>query len=351
MPKRAELNGVSATSASDAWAVGGFSSSVGETPVFQTLIEHWDGTRWCRVASPDPGVENSNLWAVSALSADDAWAVGTYNASDGAIDTLIEHWDGKTWSQVPSPSPSVPYLVNYLFGVVAQSPSNVWAVGHYAVKAGQLALILHWNGKSWKQVTAPAPLQFNNLRAVAAYKANAWASGDSDGQTFTVERKNTGWIQSASPIVPRLASVAGVAMNSGKDGWAVGSDNSFHQPLTVILRWNGSAWSQVASPRKAVDGSLNAVAVTSATNAWAVGSHTILTAGPEPTMILHWNGNSWSEVASPSPRGAGAQDILNGVAAASRSSAWAVGDWDNDASSGAMILHWNGKSWTVAAIG
>ena len=199
MPKRAELNGVSATSASDAWAVGGFSSSVGETPVFQTLIEHWDGTRWCRVASPDPGVENSNLWAVSALSADDAWAVGTYNASDGAIDTLIEHWDGKTWSQVPSPSPSVPYLVNYLFGVVAQSPSNVWAVGHYAVKAGQLALILHWNGKSWKQVTAPAPLQFNNLRAVAAYKANAWASGDSDGQTFTVERKNTGWIPVGQP--------------------------------------------------------------------------------------------------------------------------------------------------------
>jgi hypothetical protein len=302
------------------------------------------------VASPNPGPENSALWSVSALSANDAWAVGTYDPSGGGIDTLIEHWDGRSWTQVPSPNPSVPYLINFLFGVVAQSPSNAWAVGQYAVKSGQLALILHWNGMSWSQVSAPAPLQFNNLRAVAAYKANAWATGDSDGQTFTVERKGTGWIQSASPVVPRLASVAGVAMTSGRAGWAVGSDNSFHQPLTVILRWNGTAWSKVASPPRAVDGELNAVAVTSATNAWAVGSHSILTSGPEPTMILRWNGKGWSEVVSPSPQGSGARDILNGVAATSRTNAWAVGDWGNGKGAGAMILHWDGKSWTVAAI-
>lgn len=350
LPKHAQLNGVSATSESDAWAVGWFSPGTpGE--VASSLIEHWDGTHWCEVPSPDPSTYSNVLYAVSARSADDAWAVGTYNASNGGIDTLIEHWDGTSWSQVPSPDPSVPYLINYLFGIAAQSPKSVWAVGNYAVSTGQSTLILHWDGSSWSQVTGPNPLQYNYLQAVATYKSSTWAVGNSNEQTFTVQRQGSNWIQSASPIVPRLAFLPGLAMASGRDGWAVGFDNTFQVQESLILHWNGSAWSKVASPRPAVDGNLNSVAATSATNAWAVGSHINRTySPPQPTMILHWNGKAWREVTSPSPHGKGATDILNGVAATSRSDAWAVGTWATSRNSGAMILHWNGKSWTVAAI-
>jgi hypothetical protein len=45
------------------------------------------------------------------------------------------------------------------------------------------------------------------------------------------------------------------------------------------------------------DARLNGVSATSASDAWAVGSHTILTAGPEPTMILHWDGKAWTVAA------------------------------------------------------
>jgi hypothetical protein len=352
MPKDAQLHGVSTASESDAWAVGWFDpSTAGEAATASTLIEHWDGTRWCEVPSPNPSTQFNVLYAVSALSADDAWAVGTYNASDGGIDTLIEHWDGTSWSQVASPDPSVPYLINYLFGVRTQSPSNVWAVGRYAVKTGQSTLILHWNGSSWSQMTGPDPLQYNVLHAVATYKASVWAVGDANSQTFTMQRKGASWIQSASPIVPLSATLQGMAMVSGRDGWSVGSDNSFQLLETLILHWNGFSWSRVASPRPAVDGNLNAVAATSATNAWAVGSHTDQAFNPpQPTMILRWNGKAWREVTSPSPHGPGATDILNGVAATSRSNAWAVGTWATNRHGGAMILHWNGKAWTVAAI-
>src|SRR5215467_14421256 len=64
------LTGVSADSASDAWAVGSAGSSA--------LILHWNGTSWARVPSPRPSSKYNALSGVSAVSPTDAWAVGTY---------------------------------------------------------------------------------------------------------------------------------------------------------------------------------------------------------------------------------------------------------------------------------
>ena len=40
-----------------------------------TLTEHWNGTAWSVVASPNAGTINS-LQSVAAVSANDVWAVG-----------------------------------------------------------------------------------------------------------------------------------------------------------------------------------------------------------------------------------------------------------------------------------
>src|SRR5436305_546774 len=66
------LSGVAALTASNAWAVGGYDT--GGTGLNHTLIEHWNGTAWSIVPTPDspPGVLN----AVDAVSASDVWAVG-----------------------------------------------------------------------------------------------------------------------------------------------------------------------------------------------------------------------------------------------------------------------------------
>lgn len=45
-----------------------------------------------------------------------------------ASQTLVEHWNGKTWKVQPSPNPGKGTL---LFGVAATSSTNAWAVGYY----------------------------------------------------------------------------------------------------------------------------------------------------------------------------------------------------------------------------
>ena len=71
------LQGVAVTSARNAWAAG-FSSN-GTTN--QTLIEHWNGTAWRLVASPNPSSTRNVLNGVAASSATNAWAVGSYDSS------------------------------------------------------------------------------------------------------------------------------------------------------------------------------------------------------------------------------------------------------------------------------
>jgi len=55
-----------------AGAVGG--SSAGATG--QALIVRWNGSSWRKVASPSPGPSGNVLSGVAATSASDAWAVG-----------------------------------------------------------------------------------------------------------------------------------------------------------------------------------------------------------------------------------------------------------------------------------
>ena len=62
-------------------------------------------------------------------SASNVWAVGEY--FDGSIyKTMIVHWDGSAWTQVPSPNLSGA-TQNVLKAVRGSSATNVWAVGRY----------------------------------------------------------------------------------------------------------------------------------------------------------------------------------------------------------------------------
>src|SRR5262245_63655047 len=92
------LEDVSADSATDAWAVGEWAGATGYA---RTLVEHWDGVTWTVVSSPSPGPLYSFLDDVVALSPTDAWAVGVQSGV-GTTRTLVERWDGTSWSVVPS---------------------------------------------------------------------------------------------------------------------------------------------------------------------------------------------------------------------------------------------------------
>src|SRR5205823_8472773 len=70
------LSGVATLSATSAWAVGYTSVSVPPRSYHRALIEHWNGRAWQVVPSPQAGTSDSDLWGVTALSATNAWAVG-----------------------------------------------------------------------------------------------------------------------------------------------------------------------------------------------------------------------------------------------------------------------------------
>ena len=167
------LYGLDAVSTSDAWAVGFNTTTKG-----QTLIEHWDGSNWVVVSSPSPGTQGSTLNGVKAIAANNVWAVGTSYSYVSTEQTLIEHWDGTSWSTVPSPNPN---SINELSDVVRVSPtSQLWAVG-YTRQGGavQQTLIEHWNANTWSVVNSTNPsTSGNGLNGIAAISAtNIWAVG------------------------------------------------------------------------------------------------------------------------------------------------------------------------------
>ena len=129
-------------SASDAWAVG--TSIAG--PALHGVILHWNGTTWKRGATP-AHQPDGYLLGVTASSASNIWAVGQTNSGNcsSRCDTIIEHWNGCMWTVVPSPNPPSSYL-NSLSGIAIVSRDNGWAVGTTDYSN---TLILHWNGTFW----------------------------------------------------------------------------------------------------------------------------------------------------------------------------------------------------------
>ncbi|MEU4241319.1 hypothetical protein [Actinoplanes sp. NPDC026619] len=121
--------GIDLRSATDGWAVG-VSGSLVEGEPARTLIAHWDGTGWQQVPSPSPGTLSSRLTAVTAVADDDAWAVGEVrNTGDAVVArSLLLHWDGSMWSQVDSPDPGA--VRTTLLAVDAAGPGELWAVGY-----------------------------------------------------------------------------------------------------------------------------------------------------------------------------------------------------------------------------
>ncbi len=294
-----ELFAVSASSTNDMWAVGNdYSGS--DHP----LTEYWNGTQWSIVPNP-MGNKIAGLNGVVDLSPGDAWAVG------GASDTgpLIEHWDGTQWSIVPSPNPG---NLRSLAGIAAVSPNDIWAVGQAGGYPHYITLTEHWDGTQWSIIPSPTPGQSGYLTAIAAVASNdVWAVGNSDGAALIEHGDGTQWSIVSTPNAPSLTALTVAAAN---DIWAVGGS---------ILHWDGSSWSVV--PNHTSPGVLNGVAAISATDVWAVGTinHHHYKIIDYKTLIEHWNGSTWSVVKGPDT-GTGGGAGLQGITAIG-SSLWSVG--------------------------
>jgi hypothetical protein len=334
------LYGVSCVSASDCWAVGFYAN--GGAP--QTLIERWDGTSWAIVSSPNTSATQDNsLFGVTCASASDCWAVGYYYTSTLNLQsylTLIERWDGTSWSIVTSPNAGL--LFNILTAVTCASASNCLAVGYYvsdstiALGGTYQTLIERWDGSSWAIVTSPntLPVENNYLYRVTCVSASdCWAVGyyytgpaGQNGvyQTLIERWDGISWAIVTSPNTSATVNnlLYGVTCVSASNCWAVG----YYAGSTLIERWDGTSWAIVSSPNAAGPGNHHIlVTCASASDCWAVGYYY---GSDWQTLIERWDGTSWAIVSSPNTSTT-QFNILIAVTCASASDCWAVG-YSND---------------------
>jgi hypothetical protein len=294
-----EILAASASSPSDIWAVG------------QSTI-HFDGTTWTAFAAPMiKGDNNSFLQGVVAISPTLAWAAG--NVTDGAHPgQVIEHWNGTQWSLFPGPKFGKKDRAD-VFAMTASSANDVWAIGSLAnIGTGSISpLFEHWNGTAW---------------------------------TATIWESNNEFLYGASAAAPN-------------DAWAVGFNGSDNIE-TSAMHWDGTNWKSVATPNVGEGtNKLNAVLALAPDDVWAVGFSTPVAPPKQAaklTLIEHFDGTRWSVVPSPNvgPNSANQSNRLLGLTANSANDIWAFGSYfaaDGSGHQMTLLLHWDGTSWTVAS--
>lgn len=339
------LYAVSASSPTDIWAVG------------QSTI-HFDGTKWTAFQAPMiKGDNTGELEGVVDISPAEAWAVGTVGIGEGSPGQVIEQWDGTQWNVFQGPtfaSGDQPSLK----AMTAISADDIWAVGSLLSGGGELLnyLFEHWDGTAW---TATA-IRTNDaflFGASADATNDVWAVGfigpeNDTSKTLVMHYDGTNWKKVPSPSVGTGASqLNGVVALAPNDAWAVGFSTPVAPPksaptLTLIEHWDGTSWSVVPSPNVGPNSMyqsnrLFGVTAVSANDIWAFGSYFAASgSGHQMTLLLHWDGASWTIAPSPNPTKDGfLSDLLFAGVAVSPTDVWIVGAEDEAPHDGTLAIH------------
>ena len=332
-PTNNGLQAIAASSPSDMWAVG------------QTTI-HFDGTKWTAFPTPKINGDNTSyLDGVADISPTEAWAVGIVGIGTSSPNQVIEQWNGTAWSVYPGPTFGAGDQPA-LYGMTTVNATDIWAVGSMLVQNATLeALFEHWDGTAW---TATTGAFYGFFRGVSADAANdIWAVGYSglNFVTFSEHYDGTGWTLVRTPDVgtgPNMLN--GVLALAPNNVWAVGYSTASQKPppnqyevpsKTLIEHYDGTSWSVVPSPNVGPNSQyqsnkLYGLTANSPTDIWAFGSYFAASGnGNQMTLLLHWDGTSWTLAPSPDPKpGNALDDILFGGAVTAPGSVWIVGSED-----------------------
>lgn len=244
-------NAISAAGPDDVWLTG---DGIGTPGAASVLTEHWDGTAWTVIDAPLPSTENTagELLGVATIGPDDAWAVGN-GQSGGALDALIEHWDGVSWQAAALPSDVGSGVA--LNAVTALGPNNLWAAG--VNWNDDEPVLLHGDGKTWQQVAMPGAAggygQYGEADAIVSDGAAgvyvigaAYLTSSDPGHALVEHWDGRRW-QTNVPQPPGNALLLGGALTP--QGLAVvGYDPSGTQtsPYGEILQ--GGTWQSLSLP-------------------------------------------------------------------------------------------------------
>jgi len=300
------LNDIACSGDSFCVAVGSYRT---ESQHQRTLIEEWDGSSWSLDKSPNSAKGKDVLASVSCVSREFCVAVGWDNLFESGFTKVIELWNGSTWKMVDIQAK----MFAKLEGVRCSSPIQCVAVGYNeTATSAPGTLVMQWNGEDWSLLPSANVVGGNAMINV----------------------------------------LDGVSCLNPKDCFAVGDYVDLNNEQgTEISKWNGTAWKLVPSPSPGrANNALSAVSCPSSRLCFAVGGYNAdsLSSVGFHSMIEQWNGSSWMVVTTPKP--SRSNDYLSGVACASPALCFAVGVQDRDFAGTSIIDKWDGSRWTVTKL-
>jgi hypothetical protein len=281
-----EVNAVAATGPDDAWAVGGKPGVLHGQGVGVPAVFHWNGRSWSQVALPGP-VHVGYFSAVSASSATDVWAIGGCNSG---CTSFAANWNGVKWTWHSSPaaadsamaafSPSDVWVADYghldewtgnswrrfsapgwngVWTIAGTGPKNIWAGG---LASGTLQPeVLHWNGTSWSNLRLPALALPTNGEAVP--------------QSIAVDSASDVWVDG---IIEYPQPSTGLT-----------------EFKPFVLHWNGSTWQQLAVPASFPSGfGLSWLTSDGAGGFWADAVQPSASGTSSPMKLVHFNSGAWT---------------------------------------------------------
>jgi hypothetical protein len=194
------LNAVAAISSTDVWAVG-----------YEEVLLHYNGTTWQEgtfTSLPTP-VSNRAFFDIAFWSASDGWIVGS---------DVILRWDGTGWQEVDDNSSEY----RGYRGVEVVSETDVWVVGELSGGAG--SVIRHWNGTSWSNVPHPSATRLNTITMLDSNTGMAggyrYDSGTGAYTSVLLRWNGTIWSELSTP---NIGDIAAIVLQGANNGWMVSS--------------------------------------------------------------------------------------------------------------------------------
>jgi hypothetical protein len=303
-----DLHAIWGSGPDDVWAVG------------PNTIAHWNGQAWMRDPSALELPGSSALDGVSGSGGNDTldhvWGSGPNDVWAFGLGHLL-HFDGKSWSDVTARLP----VLAIVTGLWGSGPDDIWAV----TAANSPGTLLHWDGRAWSAAKTPGPSQtFDSVWGASAN--DVWLVGTAFDDQPGFAAVYMGFIQHWDGATWSPVSTGGTAVstggNSGVSVWGTGADDVW----VGNLHWDGKVWSTVdPSP--------------SANPVWGTGPNDVW--GLSGGQVMHWNGTAWTNEGL-GPSDGGALDLETDI-----NTLWGSASNDVWAASENSIYHWDGSSWTV----
>ncbi|MGC9963773.1 MAG: hypothetical protein ABSE47_18050, partial [Acidimicrobiales bacterium] len=216
------VDSISASSATNVWAVGSIS-----TPADNSFVMlHYNGKAWSTVAFP----EDNDLApsAVSTSSANNAWA------TDGIS---LYHWNGILWTLDGAAPANV-----QLNGVATDSPTLAYAAGFNTTS--DQPVIMRFNGKSWSTAVLAKNVPHEvEVSSITLHGSSAWAVGVREEQPYEpVILHSTGGVWSAQNSPGKNYVLEAISAGSATHASAVGYRYVGVGEETFFDYYNGRTW-------------------------------------------------------------------------------------------------------------